>query len=187
MEYYNDLKNVRDYIQMCEGYDGHELIGFLRKYLKEGASLLELGMGPGTDLDQLKETYQVTGSDRSQVFLDLYRQRYPGADLLLLDAVTLETDKKFDCIYSNKVLHHLTREELKSSLARQKTLLRNNGLLFHTFWKGDKEEEMHGMRFVYYTEELLTEMVKEDYAIISLFEYKEMEPGDSMILLLKAI
>ena len=47
------------------------------------------------------------------MFVDKYKKENPEADLLKLDAVTLTTNKMFDCIYSNKVLHHLTREDLK--------------------------------------------------------------------------
>ena len=42
---------------MAEGYDGSELIDELRNYLKDEASVLELGMGPGKDLDILNKYY----------------------------------------------------------------------------------------------------------------------------------
>ena len=35
----------------------------------KGSTLLELGMGPGKDLDLLKKTYSVTGSDSSKIFV----------------------------------------------------------------------------------------------------------------------
>mgnify|MGYP006309124387 CR=1 FL=1 len=38
-----------------------------------------------------------------------------------------------NCIYSNKVLYHLTRKELRKSLNRQWNLLNENGILFHSF------------------------------------------------------
>ena len=100
-------KNVEEDIKMCDGMDGRALIDILKTHLSEGSNLLEIGMGPGTDLDILRESYRVTGSDSSQVFLDLYRKKKPDASLLLLDAISLNTESKFDCIYSNKVLHHL--------------------------------------------------------------------------------
>ncbi len=96
---------------MADGYDGAELIALLRRYLPEGSSVLELGMGPGKDLDLFRQSYRVTGSDISRVFLDRYRKDHPEADLLLLDATSMDTDRTFDCIYSNKVLHHLSRPE----------------------------------------------------------------------------
>ena len=43
----------------------------------------------------LAEHYIVTGSDRALPFLGRYRRLRPDADLLQLDAVTLETDRRF--------------------------------------------------------------------------------------------
>ena len=116
MGFYDDEENVEAYVQMAEGYDGRELVDVLKKHLPSGSSVLELGMGPGKDLALLAEAYDATGSDSSEVFLRRYRRDHPDADLLLLDAVTLATERRFDAIYSNKVLHHLSVDELRTSL-----------------------------------------------------------------------
>ena len=120
MGFFDTEKGVEQYIKIAEGYDGAELIKILQRHLPANSTVLELGMGPGKDLDILKESYKTTGSDNSQVFLDKYIEKYPDADLLLLDAVTISTNRKFDCIYSNKVLHHLTKEDLIKSLQNKK-------------------------------------------------------------------
>ena len=56
MGYYDDPKNTQQYIEMAEGYDGRELIEALSRHLPAGATVLELGMGPGKDLDILKNS-----------------------------------------------------------------------------------------------------------------------------------
>ena len=140
MGFYETESGVEAYIEMAKGYDGALLIEGLAEYLPAGSSVLELGMGPGVDLDILAQRYEVTGSDSSRLFLDRYRERHPEADLLLLDARTLETERRFDCIYSNKVLHHLSAEELHESLVAQAGLLRPEGIAMHSFWWGDKED-----------------------------------------------
>ena len=120
MGFFDTEKGIEQYIKMAEGYDGAELIKILQKFLRADSTVLELGMGPGKDMDILEKSYVVTGSDNSQVFLDKYKEKHQDADLLLLDAVTLKTGRKFDCVYSNKVLHHLTKEDLRKSIQRQK-------------------------------------------------------------------
>jgi len=187
MSFYKNKENVKKYIEMAEGYDGKYLIKILKKYLPEGSSILELGMGPGKDLDILSKYYEVTGSDYSELFLDLYREKNKNmnVDLLVLDARTLEISKKFDCIYSNKVLYHLTKSELKKSLNRQWKILNKDGILFHSFWKGDKKEKQKGLNFVYYTEEKLREMISDNFEIIDIESYTEMEDSDSLYLILK--
>lgn len=186
MGYFDDRKRAEEYIEMVEGYDGRELIEVVKEYLPEGASLLELGMGPGTDLDLLRQTYRVTGSDSAQSFLDIYQERNEEADLLLLDATILDTDRSFDGIYSNKVLVHLSEDELRQSFLRQEVVLNPQGILFHTFWYGDREEFFHGLRFRYYTEEMLLRIVESRFEVLAMERYTEMEEDDSIYLVLRA-
>ena len=183
MGFYDDKKNVEDYIKMAKGYDGKVLIDVLKIYLPEKSTVLELGMGPGVDLDMLRETYTVTGSDVSQVFIDRYREQNPDADLMQLDATDLAAERTFDAIYSNKVLHHLTRKELAESFRKQHALLNDNGLLMHSFWVGDTDEEMHGLHFAYYTEQELMEIAGAHYTLLAIERYTEMHEHDSLYLL----
>lgn len=184
-DYYQSEEHVLEYINMTKGYDGEELVEILKKHLATGASVLELGMGPGVDFEILKKSFTVTGSDYSNVFLELYRKKHPKADIIKLDAERLETDRHFDCIYSNKVLHHLTTENLKSSLKKQKKLLHDQGILFHSFWRGEKVEIIKGLRFVYYTKDKLIDYFSEDFEIIDIETYKEMETDDSIYVIAK--
>lgn len=185
MSYYDDPDNVAGYIAMAEGYDGRELVAALRRYLKDGAAVLELGMGPGKDLAMLGEHYEATGSDISAVFVDRYRRTHPEADLLVLDARTLETDRRFDAIYSNKVLQHLTRDEVRESFQRQAAVLNRSGLALHTFWRGEGEEIFSGLLNVYYTEEQLRALAADSFEVIELRRYAEMDEDDSLLLLMR--
>jgi hypothetical protein len=185
LDYYDNEKNVQEYIKMCEGYNGEELIKKLSKYIKQNSTVLELGMGPGTDLDILNRAYLATGSDNSQVFLNQYLKENPDADLLLLNALTMNTDKKFNCIFSNKVLHHFAKDDLKQSVKSQLNTIEDNGIVFHTFWSGDKEENLHGMKFTYYNEQHIKKIFELDYEILELRYYTEMAENDSIYVIAK--
>ena len=185
MGWYDQRKNIHEYIKMATGYDGRELIGLLKKYLLEGSSVLELGMGPGKDFDLLQQYYKATGSDVSTIFLDFYRKKHPRADLLLLDANTIETDRKFDGIYSNKVLIHLNKRELSESFGKQREILNKNGVMLHTFWKGNGEEEINGLRFVYYTISELLNIIGNKFEILYIDKYREIKVSDSIVVILK--
>ena len=186
MGFYDDEKTGLQYIAMAEGYDGRELVEVLKAHLAAGASVLEVGMGPGVDLNLLKVHFKAAGSDYSQFFLDRYRDLYPDSDLIRLDAVTLDTERTFDCVYSNKVLHHLTDEELTTSLRRQQQILSRNGLIMHSFWRGNGIDERHGLKFVYQTEDTLRTIVGEMFNILDIVVYKEMEDDDSLYVLARA-
>ena len=185
MEYWNNKKNVEEYIKMSEGYDGRKLIKILKKFLPEGSSVLELGMGSGKDLDILNETFITSGTDISSEFVELYKKKHENADVFVLDAKNLHTRRRYDCIYSNKTLQHLTKSEFKQSLKKQKELLNPNGILFHSLWQGDKEEYYGKLLFVYYTKEILTNIISSDFDIIEITSYTEMEEDDSLYIILK--
>lgn len=185
MGYYHTEESVAEYISVAEGYDGRELVDAVKRVLRSGSTVLELGMGPGKDLGILSESFQVTGSDNSEAFLERYRNTYPAADLMLLDAATMETDRRFDCIYSNKVLQHLTREELQESLRKQAEVLKSRGVSLHSLWYGDREEESSGLRFVSYTEESFSQAVGVEYDIVKAERYSEMDKDDSIYFVLR--
>ncbi len=181
MGFFDTEEGVRQYLEMAEGYDGRDLVAVLEAHLPRTSSVLELGMGPGKDLDLLRASFEVTGSDRSTAFLDLYRKTRPDADLLQLDAVALETDRRFDALYSNKVLHHLPRDQMERSLARQREILNASGLVLHSFWYGEEDGEEHeGLLFTHYTEAQLEEAFGGGYEILEMKRYEEMNADDSV-------
>ncbi len=118
------------------------------------------------------------------MFLDRYKRQNPKADLLKLDAVTLSTDRTFDCIYSNKVLHHLTRKELRKSFQRQTEILNPNGIVFHSFWKGNKDENYDGLLFTKYQIDGLKERIGDNFDILAINPYTEIEKDDSIYVML---
>jgi SAM-dependent methyltransferase len=182
---FNTRKSAAEYILMSDGYDGRAIVEVLIRYLMPGSSVLEIGMGPGRDIELLEEKFKVTGSDNSPTFIDMFREKRPNADLLNLDAVTLDTNRKFDCIYSNKVLHYLPGEKLKISLNRQHDVLNPGGILCHTLWYGDKEIEAKGMRFYYYNEQTILNHTGTGFDLLLSKTYREMDTGDSLLIILQ--
>ena len=186
MSYFQTQESVEQYIRMAEGIDGRELIAKLQAYLPPGASVLELGMGAGKDLDLLAEHYAVTGSDSSDAFIDRYRRSNPQADLVNLDAVSIDTERRFDAIYSNKVLFLFSEEELAASIERQTSVLRPAGIVLHSFWAGDHYEEYGGMPVYHRDEQFLTSAFSDLFEILALDRYAEMEQDDSIVLLARS-
>jgi cyclopropane fatty-acyl-phospholipid synthase-like methyltransferase len=185
VQFYNDPVKVDEYEKICDEYDGSELYAILEKHLSEDSTLLELGSGPGNDVNYLYKKYRVTGSDLSDEFLFRCKKKFNNVPFIKLNAVSIETDKIFDCLFSNKVLHHLTPEDLKKSFARQQKVLIRDGIFAHTFWLGDKEFTMEGMLFVFHNRESLKKSVSEYFTILETHDYKEFEEGDSIFIVAK--
>lgn len=182
-EYYKSKESVEEYVRLAKDVSGHELIQKLKKILKEKATILEIGSGPGTDWEILNQYYKVTGSDNSKAFLDHLKKRHPDDDFLNLDAVTLEIDSSYDGIYSNKVMHHLQSEELRESIKRQCAILNENGIICHSFWKGEGTENFKGMFVNYHNSSDLETFFGALFDIVLIEEYKEFDEGDSLLLI----
>lgn len=182
-EYYKTKESVDEYIKLAEGVNGKLLIEKLERVLPPNSVLLEIGSGPGTDWKILNKSFRVIGSDNSTEFLSHLMSKNSDGEFLELDAVTLITDKKFDGIYSNKVMHHLTDNELASSIKRQYEILNTNGIICHSFWKGEGSEVFKGLFVNYHDEVGLKEAFKTHFEILSIENYKEFEDDDSILLI----
>jgi SAM-dependent methyltransferase len=182
-DYYRSKETVAGYIKAAAEVNSKPLIDKLKGYLPTGSALLELGSGPGTDWKILSKTYTVTGSDYSQEFLEHLKAQNPDGEFLQLDAITLETELTFDGIYSNKVLHHLTDDELAQSIAAQLEILKPNGIICHSFWKGEGTDMFNGMYVNYHTESELKTLFEPHFEILLLEQYMEFEEDDSLLLI----
>ena len=74
--YYKTKETVDEYIRLAKDVNGGDLIEKLKVFLPSDASLLEIGTGPGTDWNILKEDYKLVGSDNSPEFLKTVNPRY---------------------------------------------------------------------------------------------------------------
>jgi cyclopropane fatty-acyl-phospholipid synthase-like methyltransferase len=170
---------ARAYVDSRSGLDGLGLVLKLRLHLPAGSNLLELGIGSGADLILLNKYFEVTGSDYSRQFLELFAEKQPNIPLLEIDAVTIDTTDHFDCIFSNKVLHHLSEPELKESLCRQCEIVRDEGILFHSFWLGTEKRFADHLHFNRYSENEIVDLFEPFGSIIDQGRYSELNKDDS--------
>ena len=182
-EYYKTKESVEEYIRLAKGISGKELIEELLKVLPPHSALLEIGTGPGTDWNILQQSYKVTGSDNSAKFLNHLHSENPNNEFLELDATSLKTDRKFDGIYSNKVLHHLKDDELVVSVKRQSEILLPNGIICHSFWRGNGSEIFKGLFVNYHQGKTLREVFSTYFEVLSVQSYQEFDKDDSLLLL----
>jgi len=175
----------REYRNTSTGQDGRKLIEILKKYLTEKSTLLILGLGSGRDFELLSKNYKVTGSDFSKLLLSMYQNNNPETDLIVLDPADPKTDRTFDCIYSNKVLNQMDESDFANSLEKQLLLLNKNGFVIHSFWSGTKQENHHGLKWAYYTEDKIISLIPDEFEIVELSSYKEKLDYDSIYMILR--
>jgi len=122
-----------------EGDPRAEWAADLAARLPEGASVLELGCGSGSDeTRELARRFRLTGVDVSSEQIRRARRSVPGAELVRADLLELDfADETFDAVCSFYVLNHVPRESLEPLLARIVRWLRPGGLTMHAFGVGD--------------------------------------------------
>lgn len=184
-EYYKTKKTVEEYIKAAEGYSGVQLIEKLKTHLKPKSTLLEIGSGPGTDWEILNTSFRVMGSDNSNEFIDHLKSKYTKGEFLKLDASSLSVDQSFDAVYSNKVLHHLGDQELSHSFKRQSEILNKEGVICHSFWRGDSSEIFKGLFVNYHQQTDLRKVIDSNFEILTMEYYEEFEKDDSILLIAK--
>ena len=185
-DFYESREGAEAYRRIAEGYDGSDLISKLKQHLRPGRRVLELGMGPGTDLLLLAKDFAVVGSDFSQAFLDLFSQEHPEIPVCCVDAEQMNVEGRFDAIYSNKVLIHLSPDALRTSFAAQLGVLKGeDSLVLHAFWRGTGNEEMKGETFHYYEPETVLHCAGSDWVEVDRGLYAEIDKEDSFWILLR--
>jgi cyclopropane fatty-acyl-phospholipid synthase-like methyltransferase len=98
--------------------------------LPAGATVLELGCGPGTDAAELSVDRRYVGVDVSRAQLALARRRVPHATFVLGDLTSMAFQpSSFDGVVAFYVFMHVPEEELGGTFARIFEWLRPGGRL----------------------------------------------------------
>ncbi|WOO89617.1 class I SAM-dependent methyltransferase [Mollicutes bacterium LVI A0078] len=164
-----DKEMVANYCKMMEDYNNDYILDIFCEKIPKEASVLELGFGTGKDYLHLKDFYNITASDYSQEFINVFNQNY-NDKVLTIDAITIEVEDKFDCIYSSKVLNSLNEDQIIESFKRQYQVLNKGGYIFHTLWYGDKEEDDS-----FIDKQTLIKILELDYEFVEFNYYKEAD------------
>src|SRR5438046_818409 len=90
----------------------------LTKFLRPGASILDVGCGPGISAKYLTEKgFNVTGVDFSESMIDIAKQQVPGAEFFVLDVKDLpQISETFDGIVAQAILLHFSKKEVPGIL-----------------------------------------------------------------------
>jgi SAM-dependent methyltransferase len=134
------------------------------RYLIPAAQVLDLGCGPGRDIELLRERgYRVIGADLSLGMLREARQRVGGA-LACCDMRDLGlAAQSFDGVWLCAALLHLPRAVAPRALAETRRVLRATRPLYVSAQQGAGERwiESSGARFfVYYQPDELAAIVR---------------------------
>lgn len=135
----------------------------------ENAEVLDLGCGSGRDTLLLEEYgFYVTPMDGSEEMCKLAVVN-TDKEVLQMTYDEMEFDDVFDGIWACASLIHLTEDEMRKVMKKLVQALKENGVLYFSVHKGDRDGIYHGRYFHDYTRRELQSLME---------EYPELEVVD---------
>jgi ubiquinone/menaquinone biosynthesis C-methylase UbiE len=146
--------------------------------LEKGASILDIGCGPGRDAKIFSEkSFKVTGIDLSEKMIEAARKR-SKADFIVMDLMKLDfPDSSFDAAWACAAYLHVPKRDIVKALRETWRVLKNGGILCTTvkLGKGEllQEDGRYGnvkKFYSYFTKEEFEEaLIKAGFEILDSF------------------
>lgn len=141
LRYYNDARNARAYAERSASADLSAELARFTACLRAGAFVVDLGCGPGRDLEYFaKRGFVVLGVDPSERMCDLARRR-TGLPVLCDDARHMRAalPERADGVWACASLLHVPRDQLLDTLRELALSLLPGGVLYASFKHGRHE------------------------------------------------
>ena len=131
----------------------------LIELLPESADVLDLGCGSGRDTVFLEEEgCVVTAMDGSEKMCEL-ASIHAGKEVLHLKVEDMEFDDVFHGIWACAVLGHFTPDEVKGVMDKILKALKDDGILYFSVKKGERNGKYNGRYFYDYDREALNNLL----------------------------
>jgi len=151
IKYYDE--NYDKYIRGSIKADMSLLYFEFEDYLKENATILDLGCGSGRDSIYFNNKgYMVTSLDGSIKMIEYLKNTLKN-EIVFSTFEEYRTDKKFDAIWACASLLHVKKEKIRNIILKYIDLLSIDGIFFMSFKLRDKDFEKNGRVFTCFTEE----------------------------------
>ena len=177
MEEYNTLKSYNESAQkyfedtkkgdMIEHYDKFLML------LPDKAYILDFGCGSGRDSKYfLEHGYEVKAIDGS-IELCKLAEKHIGQEVKCMKFDELSDNNVYDGIWACSSILHVERENLPDILKKMIKALKENGVIYTCFKKGDKIEIKDNKYYNYITKEILEDILKEIDTNAEIIDYYE--------------
>ncbi len=155
-------------------YQLSEFCSLLPKKDKASIKILDVGCGPGRDVEYLmEEGYDVFGIDFSEEMIKVAKKLVQDGKFEVADFTKKDFEENsFSGIWCNATLLHLPREEVKEIFDKFLKWLEPQGILFVSMLEGEGQRELRIKRFY---QNSLTAYFYQLNELIQLLENKGFE------------
>jgi len=136
-------KTIDDYNKIAQKFSSTRMylsndIVELKKYVKDGDSVLDLGCGNGRLTELFKDiNIEYTGGDSSDELINIAKQLRPNKKFVVLNPLRLEqfSSESFDVVYCLSMFHHIPSTSLRIEYLKEiRRVLKPKGQLILTVW-----------------------------------------------------
>ena len=157
INYYN--KYTKSFIQTTRSVDFTNIQNKFLSYLPSGASILDFGCGAGRDTKYfLKRNYNVTAIDGSEEICK-GASKYTGIKVKQMLFEELNDQNIYDGIWACAILGHFPPQEVKPAMEKILKALKEDGILYFSVRKGDRNGRYNGRYFYDYDREALNDLL----------------------------
>lgn len=145
-------------------------MNYLKKYLKEGDKILDIGAGTGKYSIALEDDYDVTALELVKHNLRVIEKNSKKVKCVLGNALDLHkfTDDTFDIVLLFGPMYHLQLNDEKiKALSEAKRVCKKGGYIFAAYFMNEYCLIRHGFKEGYLKEAIANKMINDDYKIIS--------------------
>lgn len=176
IHYYNS--NAAQYFSDTVNVDMSECCDRFLKYIVPGGMIIDIGAGSGRDIKYFKDRgYAVEGIDASEEMCRLATD-YSGAKVLCERIQDWHPKEKYDGIWANASLLHLSFNEIDEFVRRASDYLKPNGVFYISMKKGIQTGcDNNGRFFTDFSEEKVQQIVAKSTAYIVIDSW---ETGDGL-------
>lgn len=134
-------KTVEQYAKNTDALHPAEEGAKFLSFLNKGASILDIGCGPGRDAKIFSEKgFNTTGIDLSERMIETAKTMVKNASFKVMDLMNLEfPDNSFDAVWASAVYLHIQKKEIVPALKEAYRVLKNGGILCTSVKEGEGE------------------------------------------------
>ena len=160
LEYYNS--HAVEYAKATKHADMSENYNRFLRHVKKGGSIIDLGCGGGRDLKFFKDNdYYAVGIDASEELCSI-AAAYSGCPVICCDFLTWIPETKFDAIWANASLVHLTEDQILTVITSKSVFLKEGGVFYFSMKKEiAKGLDAKGRFFTPFSEDLLLRITRD--------------------------